>query len=120
MDTQQNIEDVSSQIEDVPAPLVINPSTASEHTKSGVRDLLIFIGGFTAVMGFISKRDLAGFLSWIHSSEAFPFLGLVVAGSGLAWRHLRIKRKKAELVAVGLSAPNSSAVVLGIDIEKTR
>lgn len=110
----------SLHLEEIPSPVVINPSTTPDHVSSGVRDVLIFIGGITAVFGFLAEKDLAGLMSWIQSTEALPFLGLVVAGLSLIWRHITLRRKKAQLVAVGLAAPNSTAVVLGVDVEKKK
>jgi hypothetical protein len=115
---QDTLEQVQAEVNSVETPVVINPSTTGEHLTSGVRDLVIFIGGFSAFIGFIGKRDLAGMVAWLQSSEAYPFLGLVLAGATLVWRHIRIRTKKSELVSVGLMAPNSAAVVLGVDIPK--
>jgi hypothetical protein len=105
---------VQEEVDSVSPPIVVDPSATSDHTKSLIRDLMIFIGGVTVLARLIGTRDFSGFAVWVQSSEAYPFLGLLLTGGGLVWRHLSVRRRKAELVTAALSADNSVAVVQGI------
>lgn len=110
-----NYDKAVADIELVDPPLQINPSTAPDHLKFGVRDIVIVIGALSTILGFASKRDIGGLMNWLQSSEAFPFLGIALMVGSFVWNYKRVNRKKAELVTLGLMAPNSAAVVLGVD-----
>jgi hypothetical protein len=114
MNQNENLNLVQEEVASVETPLQIDPSPLPEQAISGIRDIVIIAGALSAIMGFLSQKDLVGLIAWLQSSEAYPFIGLVMAGATLVWRHIGIRKKKAVAVTLGLAAPNSVAQVKGV------
>lgn len=94
-------------------PIVVDPSPVTSQVYTGLRDIAILLSGCTALLGFVSKHDLAGAIGWLQSNAAIPFVATCIAIGTFAFRQWKARQDKAEKVVLAQAAPNSVAVVTG-------
>lgn len=85
-------------------PTVLNPATVNDspvqaQISTAIRDVGIVIGFLSALLGFVSKHDLAGAINFLQSAQALPAIGMIVGAGIIAWRQFHARRAVAVTVA---------------------
>lgn len=85
-------------------PTVLNPATVNDNPvqaqiSTAIRDAGIVIGFVSALLGFVSKHDLAGAINFLQSAQALPAIGMIGAGAIVIWRQIHARRDVAVKVA---------------------
>lgn len=99
-------------------PIVVNPSPVGEQVASGVRQLVVLLGGFVAIAGFLRQRDLAGLVGYLQSGEFVPVVGALAAAAAVTYAQLKTRWRKREAVTMADAAPDSVAIVATPDTPK--
>jgi hypothetical protein len=79
---------------------VITPGTFQSTALAALRGLAILIAGFTAIIGFLGKRDLAGLITYVQSTDFLPFAAAVIAGGSFVWGVWKNYERKKMLLKV--------------------
>lgn len=79
---------------------VITPGTAQSTLLAALRGLAILIAGFTAIIGYIGKRDLAGLVAYVQSTDFLPFAAALIAAGSFAWGVWKNYERKKMLLKV--------------------
>lgn len=66
-------------------PIAVNASPVNDQVAALIRTLLLLIGAVTALAGFIAKRDLAGFITYVQSREFLQVAGVLLTAGTFAW-----------------------------------
>lgn len=81
-------------------PMQANPTPTTDQAAAAVRTVLLCIGVITALAGFVAKRDLAGFITYMQSSEFAAALGLLLAAATFAWGQWKTRHRAKQLATV--------------------
>lgn len=81
----------------------ISPSAIQDTLFAGLRILTVLLTGGTAILGFIGKRDLAGLVAYIQSSDFTPVAAALAAVATAAYGLYQTHYKKKALLAVKAS-----------------
>jgi hypothetical protein len=97
---------------DGPAPAyVVPPNTDAAKLQAGlatsVRDIGVVVAFGTAILGFVSKHDLAGAIAYLQSAPAVPALTLVCGIALSAYRFWNARRNVKITALAAESRPNS-------------
>lgn len=79
---------------------VLTPGTLQSTLLAALRGLAILIGGFTAIIGFVGKRDLAGLIVYVQSSDFLSFSAAAIAGGSFVWGVWKNYQRKKMLLTV--------------------
>lgn len=93
-------------------PIVVNPSSVQAMIITGLRYFATVVGGVTAVLGLVGKRDLSGLIAYVQSADGLALIGAIVAIGGSAYGVFKTYSNKQKLVTTADAAPNSVAVVM--------
>ena len=91
--------------------IVVDPSSTAALIIQTLRQAGVMIGGGTAIAGFVSHRDLTGFLAYVRSDSIIPVVGALTAFAAWGWSLWRTWDNKRKLVIAANAAPDSVAVV---------
>lgn len=92
-------------------PIVISPTTVTNVLSAAARMAVVLSGAVTAIIGFLSKRDLIGLMDYFQSSAFIPVAGAVASALTFGYALWRTWKNKKTLIKVGDAAPDSFAVV---------
>jgi len=81
-------------------PTIQAPTPATDQAMSAVRTVILSVSVVTAVAGFLSKRDLAGFIVYIQSNDFLAWLAAVLAGGTVWWGQLKTRHRAKQIVAI--------------------
>lgn len=81
-------------------PIIISPGTIQTTLAALLRVILVLAGGFTAIVGFLGKRDLAGLVGYIQSDDFTPVAGALAAAISLGYGLWKTHQRKAQLLKV--------------------
>jgi hypothetical protein len=93
------------------APPIKAPVPATDQALSFVRAVVLSIGVITAFAGFLSKRDLAGFIVYIQSNDFLAWLGMMAAVATVWWGQWKTRHRAKQIVAIRDDPRVSDAVV---------
>lgn len=93
-------------------PIVVSASAIQTTLLAALRILGVLIGGATAILGFVSKRDLTGLIAYVQSSDFVAVAGALAAVISFGYGLWHTYRQKANLVTVAKAAPDSVATVV--------
>jgi len=79
---------------------VLSPGTFQSTLLSALRGLAVLIGGFTAIIGFVGKRDLAGLIGYVQSTDFLPFAAALLAAGSFVWGVWKNYERKKMLLRV--------------------
>jgi hypothetical protein len=79
---------------------VLTPGTFQSTALAALRGLAILIAGFTAIIGFVSRRDLGGLVTYVQSTDFLPFAAAVIAGGSFVWGVWKNYERKKMLLKV--------------------
>lgn len=99
--------------ETVDTPIVVNPNSTPDVTKTVLHDVAIVAAAFPILVKLVGARDLTGLLQWLQSSDGATVLAIIVPAVLAAWRGWRTRQRKAALVTMAQAAPNNVAIVKG-------
>ena len=78
-------------------PIVVPATPGPDVIAASVRLLVMAIGVVTAFAGFVSKRDLAGFITYIQSSDFLAAAGGISAAVAAIWALLKTQHRSIQL-----------------------
>lgn len=87
-------------------PIILSAGTIQTTLFAALRLLGVLIGGFTAVVGFASRHDLAGLTAYIRSDDFVPVAGALAAVLSAAYGLWKTHQRKAQLLKVEPFVPN--------------
>lgn len=101
-------------------PISVNASPATDQAASAVRTLLLVVSVGTALAGFLSKRDLAGFIAYAQSSDFLSIVALLVGGATFAWGQWKTRHRAKQLATIAADprTPDSVAMIKGATTER--
>lgn len=82
----------------------ISPGAIQDTLFAALRILTVLLTGGTAILGFIGKRDLAGLVAYIQSSDFTPVAAALAAIATAAYGLYQTNYKKRALLTVKASA----------------
>jgi hypothetical protein len=82
------------------APIVVNPSPAADQLAAGFRTLLLLVTVITALSSLASKRDLAGFILYVQSSDFLQAVSVIGAIGTFVWGQWKTRHRAKQLAAV--------------------
>lgn len=94
-----------------PKPIDINPSVAATALPVLLRQILLVVGGFVAIVGFIGNRDMASLYAYLQSEDFITFVGTAAMLGSFAYGQWRSLQNTADLTTIGREVPDSVAVV---------
>ena len=74
----QDVEDLIKQAR-AAKPIVVDPNSLKASAVTGLLMVGAFITGCTALLGFFSKRDIAGAVEWIQGAQGLAFFAALAA-----------------------------------------
>lgn len=81
-------------------PIAVNASPVPDQAASAVRSVLLVVSVITALTTIASKRDLAGFIVYVQSSEFLQALSFVVSIATFAWGQWKIRHRAKQLAKI--------------------
>jgi len=94
-------------VQDFKFPIIVSGSAIQSTLFAALRLLAVLIGGATAIMGFVGKRDLSGLIAYVQSSDFTAVAGALAALFSAAYGLYATYNRKRELVEVEKVVPNS-------------
>lgn len=93
-------------------PIVVSAGTIQTTLLAALRMLAVLIGGLTVLFGLVAKRDLAGLIAYVQSSDFLVVAGALASLGSFAWGMWKTYRTKHDLVTVARAADDSVATVV--------
>lgn len=93
-------------------PIVVSASAIQTTIFAALRILAVLLGGATAILGFVSQRDLAGLIAYVQSSEFTAVAGALAAVISAGFGLWSTYRHKKNLVTLGRAVPDGIATVV--------
>lgn len=82
-------------------PIVVTGNEAlADPVKIALASVVVVIGSLTALSGFLSNRDLAGFIVWTKTTDGLAFLGAASTLAGIAYTWWKSRHRAAQVVTV--------------------
>jgi len=81
-------------------PPITAPSPSSDQALAAVRTIVLSISVITAFSGFLSKRDLAGFIVYVQSNDFLAFLSLAIGIGTVWWGQVKTRHRAKQIVAI--------------------
>jgi len=81
-------------------PMQANPTPTTDQAAAAVRTILLCIGVVSALAGFVGKRDLAGFIAYMQSSDFISALALLMAAATFVWGQIKTRHRAKQLATV--------------------
>lgn len=82
------------------APIAVNASPVPDQAASALRTVLLIVSVITALTTIASKRDLAGFIVYVQSSEFLQALSIVASIATFAWGQWKIRHRAKQLATI--------------------
>ena len=82
--------------------IVVNGSPATDQATAAIRNVLLVVSVATALTGIASKRDLAGFIVYVQSSEFITAFSIVVGAATFAWGQWKTRHRSVQLTNIAL------------------
>jgi len=79
---------------------VLTPGTVQSTLLAALRGLAVLIGGFTAIIGFVGKRDLSGLIVYVQSTDFLPFAAALIAAGSFVWGVWKNYQRKHMLLTI--------------------
>lgn len=79
---------------------ILTPGTLQSTLLAALRGLAILLAGFTAIIGFVGKRDLAGLITYVQSGDFVPFAAAAIALGSFVWGVWKNYQRKKMLLDV--------------------
>lgn len=97
-------------------PIVVSGNAATtDPLKLAIANVFVILGAMTALAGFVSNRDLAGFIVWIKTTDGAAFIGAVMTVASLGYAAWKSRHRATQVVTLGADprVPATVAVVKG-------
>jgi hypothetical protein len=95
--------------------IVVNPSPTTDQAQSAIRTVLLVVSAITAITTLASKRDLAGFIVYVQSSDFLQVASIVATAVTFAWGQWKTRHRAKQLAAVAADprVPDAVATLKG-------
>lgn len=92
-------------------PIVVTGNeTIADPAKLALANVVVVLGALTALSGFVSNRDLAGFIVWIKTTDGAAFIAAALSLGGVAYSWWKSRHRAAQVVAVAVDNRVSPSV----------
>lgn len=92
-------------------PIVVTGNEAlADPVKLALANVVVVVGAMTALSGFLSNRDLAGFIVWIKTTDGAAFIAAALSLAGLAYSWWKSRHRAAQVVSVAVDDRVPAAV----------
>lgn len=95
---------------ETPPIIVTGNETLADPAKLAIANIFIVVGAITALSGFVSNRDLAGFIVWIKTTDGAAFIAAAMSLAGIVYAWWKPRHRAAQVVAVATDDRVSPAV----------
>lgn len=83
-------------------PIVVSGNAATtDPLKLAIANVFVIIGAMTALAGFVSNRDLAGFIVWIKTNDGAAFIGATLSVASLVYAAWKSRHRATQVVSLG-------------------
>lgn len=83
-------------------PIVVAQNAATtDPLKLAFANVIVILGAMGALAGFVSNRDLAGFIVWIKTNDGAAFVSAVLAFASFAYASWKARHRATQVVALG-------------------
>ncbi len=98
-------------------PIAVNPSPVPDQVASALRTVVLIVSVTTALTTIASKRDLAGFIVYVQSSEFLQAMSIVISIATFAWGQWKTRHRAKQLAAVAADprVPDAVATLKGAE-----
>lgn len=86
--------------DDTTPPIQAEKSPARDQAESAIRSVLLAISVVTALAGFVSKHDLAGFVAYMQSSDFLAALAALIGAATFGWGQWKARHRSQQLAAI--------------------
>lgn len=93
-------------------PQIVAPTPLNDQIASGIRVMVLAIGLVTTLAGFVSRRDLAGFIVYVQTNEFLATAGLLVSVGMFTWGQWKTRHRAKQLNAVAQDVRVPDAVIV--------
>lgn len=81
-------------------PIIANPSPARDQAEAAIRGVVLTLSLVSALAGFVSKRDLAGFVAYMQSSDFLSAIAAVTGAAAFVWSQWKARHRSKQLAAI--------------------
>lgn len=92
-------------------PIIVDPSARTDMFVTGLRQIVLVIGGAGTVIGFAKTHDIHAAMGYVLSSDFAVASSATVTIIAFVYGQLRVLWNKRKLVTAARSADDSVAVV---------
>lgn len=93
-------------------PIEVSASPMGDQIASALRVVVLCISVITALAGLVAKRDLAGFILYVQSSDFIAFSAFVVGGATFAWGQWKTRHRAKQLTTITADPRTPDAVAV--------
>lgn len=94
-----------------PTQIVVTGNEAlADPAKLALANVVVVFGALAALSGFVSNRDLAGFIVWIKTTDGAAFIAAAMSLAGVSYSWWKSRQRAAQVVAVAADNRVSPAV----------
>lgn len=93
-------------------PIVVNPSATGDMLVTGLRQIVLVVGGAGTVIGFAKGHDVKGAMDWILSSDFAVASSAALTISVFVYGQARVLWNKRKTLTLANRVPDSVAVVV--------
>lgn len=90
----------------------VSATPAADQAASLIRTVVLSVSVLTAVAGFVSKRDLTGFIAYIQTNEFLAALATLIALGTLVWGQWKTRHRAKQLANIAADPRVPDAVVV--------
>lgn len=85
---------------ETPQIVVSGNETLADPAKLALANIVVVLGALTALSGFVSNCDLAGFIVWIKTTDGAAFIAAALSLAGVAYSWWKSRHRAAQVVNV--------------------
>jgi hypothetical protein len=93
------------------APIVVDPSPVPDMLVTGMRQIVLVIGGATTLASMFRGRDVGGIGQYVMSNNFAIFMAALVTLATFAYGQLKTLWNKRRSVTMANASPDSVAIV---------
>lgn len=93
-------------------PIVVSDNAATtDPIKLVLANAVVIVGAAGSLAGFVSNRDLAGFIVWMKTSDGATFASAVMALAGVVYATWKSHHRATQVVAVAAEPRVPDAII---------
>lgn len=81
-------------------PIVVPATPASDQIAAALRVAVLLISTCTALAGFVSTRNLIGFIAYAQSSQFLAAVAIVTSAATFVWGQWKTRHRSVQLATI--------------------